>query len=645
MLLSEFRHLRVWLPALVLAVMMGCGSGLEPQERAREFYERGMEAAEKHDYGTAIVDLKYAIHLNPAYREAYYSLGVVYQNVGGLENATESFESFLQFSPDHLDTHIRLAKIYKLSRKSRDTVKEAEYVLRRIPGDSDVAIEMHLILGETYLYETQQIDRALSHYQKVSEKRPDMIDPYLSFSKYYFNRKQLAEGEKMLQKVLKIDPLNPEALKLLQDLYREKKNWNGLIQLYRSSIDRTRKKSHDRDSEIKTRIKLANLYFKLKRYREAGKEAEKILKLDSQEPNAKFIMGENAFRNKDYDTALYYFLYLRNSKFNIETVFLRLAEIYDKKGLDEEVSETYEKLIFIRPNNFRAHLFLVRHCYKKKQYHKGLLSAIELANRFSGFPESFFYIGKGYFFQNKFELAIDSFQKFFMKIKELSVEDNELMDTKYPDLAVPEEYKNRNQKNHAAQAYYLLGVSYLVGEQYEKAREQFKKGLFENSNLIDLFLYKAILAQMLGDFSTGIVSCDVAIASLETNKPLCYFIKGIILISKGELAKAKKILKEGASVIYGKDLDSLKITNLYNAADDGGLSHLNLGVIFLFNGWKKEALHELGSALEANPDNQIARYLKDNMYQIFSGYYNNFDRVYNSLQQDELLRKIQDEER
>jgi tetratricopeptide (TPR) repeat protein len=161
-------------------LVCGCESQKDRAEKSRIHYERGMRYTRELDMKEAILELKYAIHLDPSFELPYYQLGVIYQKVGAFESAIEHYQAFLKFDPDHLDTHIRLAETHNSHKQYEETISEAEYIINRVPIDSEIAIDMHNLIGNIYLYKKKELEPALYHFKKVMEKRPEMVAPYIS---------------------------------------------------------------------------------------------------------------------------------------------------------------------------------------------------------------------------------------------------------------------------------------------------------------------------------------------------------------------------------------------------------------------------------------------------------------------------------
>ena len=82
-------------------LLSACESQEDRVEKSRIHYKRGLRHLNEANTQDAIMEFKYTIHLDPSFEASYYQLGILYQKIGGFENAIEYFKAFLKFNPDH----------------------------------------------------------------------------------------------------------------------------------------------------------------------------------------------------------------------------------------------------------------------------------------------------------------------------------------------------------------------------------------------------------------------------------------------------------------------------------------------------------------------------------------------------------------
>lgn len=74
---------------------------IEPEKRARLFYERGILFDSLGLPNLAVLDFKRAIRLRPDMADAYNFMGIHFTQVGDFDSAYEAFDATLELAPDH----------------------------------------------------------------------------------------------------------------------------------------------------------------------------------------------------------------------------------------------------------------------------------------------------------------------------------------------------------------------------------------------------------------------------------------------------------------------------------------------------------------------------------------------------------------
>jgi len=101
----------------LVTVLGACGS---PEERAAKFFKKGRALYEKGDYVKARLEFKNAIQIDRKFGEAYYMLGMVELKQGNLKPAYGSFSKAAKLSPDHLNSHLHIGKLFLFAKAPED---------------------------------------------------------------------------------------------------------------------------------------------------------------------------------------------------------------------------------------------------------------------------------------------------------------------------------------------------------------------------------------------------------------------------------------------------------------------------------------------------------------------------------------------
>ena len=145
--------------AIGLAVLLLTGSSYAQETRGevRSPSPREIEAAKEHSRGTeqmlvkkykeAIVFFRRAIDLNPDFAEAYYNLGVSYEELGKHEDSIETLKKAIQLAPENANAHYALGYAYCQLKRYKESIDAFERSLVLKPGNAFARKK----LGSAYL--------------------------------------------------------------------------------------------------------------------------------------------------------------------------------------------------------------------------------------------------------------------------------------------------------------------------------------------------------------------------------------------------------------------------------------------------------------------------------------------------------------
>ncbi|MCK5255906.1 MAG: tetratricopeptide repeat protein [Deltaproteobacteria bacterium] len=120
-------------------------------------------------YDKAIEEFKQVLILKPDFPEVHCNLGAVYNNKGWYDHAINEFKEALRLKPHFTDAMNNLGNAYRgigWYDQAIDTFKKALAI------NPDLAIT-HLNLAIIYLYQKKDVKKALHHFERVLEIKPD----------------------------------------------------------------------------------------------------------------------------------------------------------------------------------------------------------------------------------------------------------------------------------------------------------------------------------------------------------------------------------------------------------------------------------------------------------------------------------------
>ncbi len=114
---------------------------------------RGIDAANKGQYETAISEFTRAFRKNPAYADAYYNRGLVYVAIGQLGQAISDFTQTIEINPEFIDAYSKRGNIHVTMNQYDQAISDFTKVLEIKPKHIDVCFMRALVFFATGQYE------------------------------------------------------------------------------------------------------------------------------------------------------------------------------------------------------------------------------------------------------------------------------------------------------------------------------------------------------------------------------------------------------------------------------------------------------------------------------------------------------------
>jgi tetratricopeptide (TPR) repeat protein len=375
--------------------------------------------------------------------EGAYLAGRVYSVLGRNSQAEKALKTVLQFKPDELDAHLKIAKIQVDQRNYGSAASTFSKIIEIDPsldsaqqGLGDVYLKMrkwkeaippltkaaelnpdnteaYYLVGTAH-EELREFDQAAVAFKIYLDKNPgNPGDTFYHLGICQLELNQLEDAAVSFEKAIEIDPLNTQTISKLADVYQKSGQYDKAAETY------TKLTEVNPDD--------AKYYFNtiIKMYDEAGmpdkaiEATKQMIDLNPQDADAIYNLGYMYVKLKNYDEAINTFKRAIEVRPDFEFAYSNLGYCYIQQKKYNESIETYKKLVEINPEN----------------------------------PDGWMSIGTGYMYLKKFDPAVAPLQRAI-----------ELR----PDNAY---------------AYYNLGICYLNLQDYQSARDIHKKLQTVNTEL------------------------------------------------------------------------------------------------------------------------------------------------------------------
>jgi tetratricopeptide (TPR) repeat protein len=180
---------------------------------AKDFLDRGNFQRNANQPQNALVSYQRAAALNPTWGQPWYFLGLLYSQMGDLQQAVSAFEHALQLSPSNIQAYYALGDLFQ--NRLDDCPKALEVYLAAIAKES-FPVQAYLGIGACQERLSQQA-AALATYQQATlvGSRTPAIDqdyhwkqvwPYYILGDYYLRSGQLNLATQAYDQALALDP-------------------------------------------------------------------------------------------------------------------------------------------------------------------------------------------------------------------------------------------------------------------------------------------------------------------------------------------------------------------------------------------------------------------------------------------------------
>lgn len=176
---------------------------LSAQSTAKDWYKKGIELKEKHDYENALAAFKNAITKDARYSEAYYEAGWCSNELEKFEDAVDYLKKYSPSSnEDKRDKYNELGFSYLRIRNSKDAIDQYNQTLSLFPHNG-IALRG---LGNVYYEINEDHDQALSWFEKAVTVDEENSRPiYYKLGWLYNDRERYDDAIKILLKAIEYD--------------------------------------------------------------------------------------------------------------------------------------------------------------------------------------------------------------------------------------------------------------------------------------------------------------------------------------------------------------------------------------------------------------------------------------------------------
>jgi tetratricopeptide (TPR) repeat protein len=189
---------------------------------------------EKQDKGDEAIDLLREtinqVSDNPP--QLYLVLASLYEIKEEYQSAMDVLKEGIRCNEENTDLHYRLGIILGKSKRTEESIKQMEIVIRIDPQHADALN----YIGYTYADENIHLDKALELIEKAIQYKPNSGYIIDSLGWVYFRKGLYDKALTELKKAVELTPNDPAIVEHLGDVYLKKGDYEKALKAYEKAI-------------------------------------------------------------------------------------------------------------------------------------------------------------------------------------------------------------------------------------------------------------------------------------------------------------------------------------------------------------------------------------------------------------------------
>lgn len=703
--------------AIILLTVFSCSSS---EDKAASHLERGVSYLNNGEYKAAIIEFRNVLQSEPKHAEARYNLGLAYLKTGDVRKAFPELKMAADLDPTNFDALLRTGELLYLGGKLKEGREFANTILKSEPNNikaltllanilikgkefdeaqetlntalqeapgsvplHSLQAKLHIVtrqdeLAEKELLKALELDpdffqtyqllvnfyltvkdraKARKYLQQMVKKFPDSLGPRIFESSFYLKGGDKVEAEKALKEGLTLFPGSQRLLTMLGKLYVRERNIEAAEHHLVNAIEKS-------ENTNQARNELADFYYDMGRYDEAGELVAPTLKDDESNMGALLIQAKLLYQKKHYTDALVILEKLAVAKPRWADVYLQMGRIYLDKGQIELSHKNTMLAVQYNPNDSEARTLAAHHFLRKRQAEEARLESARALKLNSQNIAAAIIYGQSFLLENQPKEALKIFTQMNEKLPDndeilynmalaYKTDGNREMTKEMaesvvavnpghgrallllvhddisqgkPEKAIAEILKLLDEKPGDEALLKILGDTYFGLAQYEMAKEVYTTLLSSRNNDPHLYMMLARIEKKTGDADMAITEY-LALLENQPDNIQALMELGALYEQIGKTDEAKNrysvildINKKFAPAANNlawvmmkedePDFDkALQLALVAKEAlpDEGAISD-TLGYIFLKRGSYDLAVHQFEHAASVSPDDPAIRY-------------------------------------
>ena len=531
----------------------------EQQRKFDYFYYEAANLKNAGKYDAAFDLFSYCLSLDTASSPVLYELAMFQLQRNRPEKAVEMLKSAVAHSADNFTYRMTLAGLYRNLGMYGEASASYEELVKQYPDKT----ELNYYLADA-LTQEGEIGQAIDAYNALESTMGMNEGLSLQKFKLYQTLKQPDKAFEEIEKLADKYPMNARYRLLMGDLHLENNEADKALACYQ--------KAHEIDpDDPRYIVSMANYYDQTGNKKAAEQEIRDALVNEKLDVETKVgILSRYIQRlqqtQQDFDKANSLFQTLLDQHPEDTELKLMYGSLLMAQKKEDEAKFQFQLVTEMDPSNEAAWQQLLNMALKREDIPEVIRICTKCKEVFPESPEYYFYLGIGYYMQEKYQESLDTYYAGLKIIPEENgvVKSNfygQIGDLYYQMKKMDEAYKAYDEalKYNENNAPVLNNYSYFLTldkkdlKKAERMAAQCIKLEPDNATYLDTYAWVFFVQ---GNYTLAKIYIENALSKDTTNSAELVDHYGDILYMSGEKDKALEQWKKAKEM--GKDTDVLK---------------------------------------------------------------------------------------
>ncbi len=259
--------------------------------QAQKRFQKAIEYQKAGKLDAAATEYKAVLKVAPNFVPALNNLGLIYLQKQQAAQAEATFRKVLKVEPGNQFAQEQMPRILMARNKPAEALTYARKTAKAKPKDFNAQFMVGIIAVQAKNFQV-----AVDAFRSAAHIKPDDLGAQYNLGFAYIQMKKYAEGREYMNRILKKDPQNPQAISLASFAAEKMGDTKGAVQYFEDA-------AKVMPDPVPALLSIARFYSAQKNDKKVEETFQRILKIDPNSYEANFAIGQMLYGKKKYKEA------------------------------------------------------------------------------------------------------------------------------------------------------------------------------------------------------------------------------------------------------------------------------------------------------------------------------------------------------